>query len=67
MLDGDVQPTISSLIVAVERGDKAASETLFGLLYSELHRVAKRELGRGVEVLFLHHGHCGSHESPPQD
>ena len=46
MLDGDVQPTISSLIVAVERGDKAASETLFGLLYSELHRVAKRELGR---------------------
>jgi RNA polymerase sigma factor (TIGR02999 family) len=46
VLDGDVQPTISSLIVAVERGDKAASETLFGLLYSELHRVAKRELGR---------------------
>ena len=46
MLDGDAQPTISWLIEAAERGDPAASETLFGALYSELHRVAKRELAR---------------------
>lgn len=46
MLDGDAEPTISSLIAAVEQGDNAASETLFGVLYSELHRVAKRELAR---------------------
>jgi RNA polymerase sigma factor (TIGR02999 family) len=46
VLDGDVKPTISSLIGAVERGDSAASELLFGTLYSELHRTAKRELAR---------------------
>jgi len=31
---------------AVERGDDGAKEELFGELYSELHRLAKRELGR---------------------
>jgi RNA polymerase sigma factor (TIGR02999 family) len=46
VLDGDVEPTVSSLIGAVERGDSAASELLFGALYSELHRTAKRELAR---------------------
>jgi RNA polymerase sigma factor (TIGR02999 family) len=46
VLGGDVEPTISSLIGAVERGDSAASERLFGALYSELHRTAKRELAR---------------------
>jgi RNA polymerase sigma factor (TIGR02999 family) len=46
VLDGDVEPTISSLIEAVERGDRAASERLFGALYAELHRTAKRELAR---------------------
>jgi RNA polymerase sigma factor (TIGR02999 family) len=46
VLNGDAQPTISWLIEAAERGDPAASETLFGALYSELHRVAKRELAR---------------------
>jgi RNA polymerase sigma factor (TIGR02999 family) len=46
VLDGDVEPTISWLIEAAERGDNAASETLFGALYSELHRVAKHELAR---------------------
>src|ERR1700724_1345908 len=38
--------TISSLIGAAERGDRSASEALFAALYSELHRLAKRELGR---------------------
>jgi RNA polymerase sigma factor (TIGR02999 family) len=46
VIGGDVEPTISSLIGAVERGDSAASERLFGALYSELHRTAKRELAR---------------------
>lgn len=39
-------PTISSLIVEAERGDRPATEALFAALYSELHRLAKRELAR---------------------
>jgi len=46
-----VATTISSLIDAVERGDGSASEALFAALYSELHRLARRELSRhGVPV-----------------
>jgi RNA polymerase sigma factor (TIGR02999 family) len=42
---------ISSLIIAAERGEPSAMEALFGALYSELHRVARRELARrGVPV-----------------
>jgi RNA polymerase sigma factor (TIGR02999 family) len=41
-----VGSAISSLIVAAERGDHPAAEALFAALYSELHRVAKRELAR---------------------
>lgn len=37
---------ISSLIGAAESGDSAAADTLFSTLYSELHRLAKRELAR---------------------
>jgi RNA polymerase sigma factor (TIGR02999 family) len=37
---------ISSLIAAAEGGDRPAAETLFAALYSELHRLAKRELAR---------------------
>jgi DNA-directed RNA polymerase specialized sigma24 family protein len=37
---------ISSLIIAAERGESSAAEALFGALYSELHRVARRELAR---------------------
>jgi RNA polymerase sigma factor (TIGR02999 family) len=40
------QRTIVSLFECAERGDAAASETLFAALYTELHRVARRELGR---------------------
>jgi len=44
-------PSISSLISAAEQGDRAAGQTLFEMLYSELHRLAKRELARrGVPV-----------------
>ena len=42
---------ISSLMFAAERGDRPAAEALFAALYSELHRLAKRELARpGVPV-----------------
>jgi RNA polymerase sigma factor (TIGR02999 family) len=37
---------VSSLIAAAEQGDGSAAETLFSLLYSELHRLAKHELAR---------------------
>ena len=37
---------ISSLIIAAETGDSSATEALFTALYSELHRLAKRELAR---------------------
>jgi RNA polymerase sigma factor (TIGR02999 family) len=43
---GRVESTISSLIGAAESGDSAAADALFSTLYSELHRLAKRELGR---------------------
>lgn len=43
--------SISSLISAAEQGDRAAAESLFEMLYSELHRLAKRELARrGIPV-----------------
>jgi RNA polymerase sigma factor (TIGR02999 family) len=46
-----VGSAISSLIVAAERGDRPAAEALFATLYSELHRLAKRELARhGLQV-----------------
>jgi RNA polymerase sigma factor (TIGR02999 family) len=41
-----VEPAISSLIDEAERGDRSAAEALFGVLYSQLHRLAKRELAR---------------------
>jgi len=41
-----VGSTISSLIVAAERGDGPAAQALFAALYSELHRLAKWELAR---------------------
>jgi RNA polymerase sigma factor (TIGR02999 family) len=39
-------PSISSLIAQADQGDRSATEALFGALYSELHRLAKRELLR---------------------
>jgi RNA polymerase sigma factor (TIGR02999 family) len=37
---------ISSLIAAADGGDRPAAEALFSALYSELHRIARRELRR---------------------
>ena len=41
---------IASLIAAAEGGDGAAADALFGALYAELHRIARRELARGSKV-----------------
>jgi RNA polymerase sigma factor (TIGR02999 family) len=38
--------TISELLTAAKRGDVLASDALFNALYAELHRMARRELGR---------------------
>ncbi len=43
--------SIPTLISAADQGDRAAADALFSALYSELLRVAKRELGRpGVPI-----------------
>jgi RNA polymerase sigma factor (TIGR02999 family) len=42
----DIQPNLSSIFEAADRGDASAADALFTALYSELHRMAKRELGR---------------------
>jgi RNA polymerase sigma factor (TIGR02999 family) len=48
---GTNEPTITALLRATEEGDGTAAAALFGALYSELHRLAKRELARqGVPV-----------------
>ena len=41
-----MEPSISTLVIAAEQGDKAAADSLFAALYEELHRLAKRELVR---------------------
>jgi RNA polymerase sigma factor (TIGR02999 family) len=38
--------TVTLLIGAADRGDRSAADALFSALYSELHRLAKRELAR---------------------
>jgi len=38
--------TIAALADATERGDRSAADALFAALYSELHRLARRELAR---------------------
>ena len=41
-----METAISSLIASAERGDRSAADALFAALYSELHRLAKRQLAR---------------------
>ena len=41
-----MESTISSLVCAAERGDRSAADELFAVLYSELHRMSRRELAR---------------------
>jgi RNA polymerase sigma factor (TIGR02999 family) len=40
------QRTLTAHFESAERGDAAAAEALFSALYTELHRLARRELGR---------------------
>jgi RNA polymerase sigma factor (TIGR02999 family) len=48
-----VANTIGSLIASVERGDHSAADALFAALYSELHRLAGRQLASGGAGLTL--------------
>jgi RNA polymerase sigma factor (TIGR02999 family) len=41
-----VEGRVSALIAAADKGDRPAAEALFTTLYSELRRIAQRELGR---------------------
>lgn len=41
-----MRSTIASLIASTERGDGSAADALFSALYSELHRLARRQLSR---------------------
>ena len=41
-----VETTLSSLFGAADQGDASAADALFGALYAELHRLAKRQLAR---------------------
>ncbi len=41
-----MEAPISSLIASAERGDRSAADALFASLYSELHRLAGRQLAR---------------------
>jgi RNA polymerase sigma factor (TIGR02999 family) len=41
-----VDPAISTLVASAEQGNQAAADALFTALYSELHRMARRELAK---------------------
>jgi RNA polymerase sigma factor (TIGR02999 family) len=41
-----LESTLRPLVEAAERGDRSAADALFSTLYSELHRISKRELAR---------------------
>jgi RNA polymerase sigma factor (TIGR02999 family) len=48
-----MEAAISSLIDSVEAGDPSAADTLFAVLYSELHRLARAQLKRNAGGLTL--------------
>jgi RNA polymerase sigma factor (TIGR02999 family) len=48
-----VEESLSSLLASAESGDRSASAALFAALYSELHRLAKRELARSGSGMTL--------------
>ena len=41
-----METAIPSLIASAESGDGSAADALFAALYSELHRLAERQLAR---------------------
>jgi RNA polymerase sigma factor (TIGR02999 family) len=48
-----VDHSITSLILSAESGDPAAADALFTALYSELHRMAERQLARNARDMTL--------------
>lgn len=48
-----VSGSIAALVSAADRHDPSAAETLFSVLYTELHRVARRELARNLGACSL--------------
>ncbi|MBP7588183.1 MAG: sigma-70 family RNA polymerase sigma factor [Thermoanaerobaculia bacterium] len=46
-------PDVTTLLEASRRGDAAAGDALFALLYAELKRLARAQLGRGRRENFL--------------
>jgi RNA polymerase sigma factor (TIGR02999 family) len=51
--ENPVDQTISSLIVSAESGDPRAADMLFATLYSELHRLAQRQLAHNARDMTL--------------
>jgi RNA polymerase sigma factor (TIGR02999 family) len=55
-----MESTLDALIASADHGDRAAADALFDTLYSELHRLARREVARqgpvaGIGVTTLLH------------
>jgi len=48
-----MESKLSSLIEAAEGGERSGAEALFSALYSELHRMARRQLARGGGAIGL--------------
>ena len=48
-----MEPSLSSLIASAERGDRSAMDALFAALYTELHHLARRQLGRSAGSVTL--------------
>ena len=48
-----VEPSLSALVASAEGGDRRALDALFAALYSELHRLARRQLSRGAGGMTL--------------
>ena len=48
-----MEQTISALIASAEGGDPSAVDALFGALYKELHRLARRQLARNAPDVSL--------------
>ena len=42
-----VEPSLTALVASAEGGDRSALDALFAALYSELRRLARRQLARG--------------------
>jgi hypothetical protein len=47
--------TLSALFTAVERGEQPAAQALFGVLYDDLHRLARRDLARRAGRMSIGH------------